>query len=61
MLLAFFKTFNFEQSAIVDCIGRGFQRTQFGPEEVKNTYKKFKLSCYGMGTWNLIMRTNNEF
>jgi len=61
MVLAFFKTFNFEQSAIRDCIGRGFQRDQFSPEEVKDNDKQFKLACYGARTWNLIMRTNNEF
>lgn len=61
MLFAFFKTFNFEPSTMVECVGRGFQRDQWSPEEVKNTDKRFKLKCYGQGTWTLIMSQNNEF
>jgi hypothetical protein len=61
MVYGFFKNFNFEQSAIRDCMGRGSQRTQYGPEQIKNTDKQFKLACYGVDPWTLIMRNNNEF
>ena len=43
--------FHFEQKAIVDCIGRGFQKIERNPEVAKSTDGKFKLTCWGSGTW----------
>jgi hypothetical protein len=61
MVLAFFRSFNFDQLAIRTCIGKGWQRDQWGPEVIKSTDKKFKLECYGSDTWKLVMKNNNEF
>ena len=64
ILQAFFKPFNFDRATIVGCIGRGQQRNQWQPEEVKSADKKFKLKCYGKALgpgWTLIMNNNNEF
>jgi hypothetical protein len=59
MLFGFLKEFNFDESAIRNCIGGGRQRNQWSPEQVKSTDKEFKLKCYG--SWFVTVQTNNEF
>jgi len=64
ILQAFFKPFNFDRAAILECISKGRQRDEWQPAEVKSPDNILKLKCYGdpfgLG-WTLIMNRNNEF